>query len=221
MICHGIHTGSVTKEKLIENLWPDSAPKSGEKNFKVTLHRVRKALEPDVHPDVGYSYVTLDAGRVLLHPDLISVDVTRFEKLITDGEIHLARNEETHALGLFEKAVALYHGDFLKDDPYESWIEAKRSALKKRFITLLLTLARIHEERDEPTQAIRYLQRAIDTAPLNEEAYRNLMIVYADCGMKSEAMALYETCRQTLLTELDVPPDHETRQIFQKIKSLP
>ena len=220
MICHGIHTRSVPKEKLIEDLWPDSAPKSGEKNFKVTLHRIRKALEPHIHPEVGYSYVTLDGGTLSLHPDLITVDIIRFEQLITDGEIHLARNEEAHALSLFEQAVALYHGDFLMDDLYESWIEKKRSALKERFISLLLTIARIHEEQDEATPAIRYLKRAIDAAPLNEEAYRQLMIVYADCAMKSEAMALYETCRQTLLTELDVLPDHETRQIFEKIKSL-
>jgi len=114
---------NIAKEKLIEDIWPDASAKAGEKNFKVNLHRLRKALEPDVDKKIGYSYVTLDVGRVSLDPLLITVDIYTFKDLSSKGYGYFARDQEKLAVSFFKKAVMLYRGDYLTEEPYEPWID--------------------------------------------------------------------------------------------------
>lgn len=218
IICH--NTKEVSKEMIIDDIWPESSLKAGEKNFKVNLHRLRKALEPNVNKQVGYSYVTMDTGRISLHPELVTVDIDTFNTLVQHGYEKLARDEVALAISFFEQAVTIYKGDFLAEEPYEAWIDLKRDALRTNYIEILMTLARIYEEQEQSFQAAEYLKKAIQADHLYEEAYQNLMIVYADGGMITAAISLYEKWQQIAISELGVEPDSETRNIYNKIKTL-
>ncbi|RME93413.1 MAG: transcriptional regulator, partial [Bacteroidetes bacterium] len=39
---HGLH-----KEQIIDRIWEDADPRSGDQSFKVALHGINKVLEPD------------------------------------------------------------------------------------------------------------------------------------------------------------------------------
>ncbi|MBF0468083.1 MAG: protein MalT [Desulfamplus sp.] len=218
IICH--NTKDISKEMIIDDIWPDASVKAGEKNFKVNLHRLRKTLEPDVNKQVGYSYLTMDTGRVSLDPELVTVDIDTFNTLAQQGYEKLARDEVALALLFFEQAVAIYKGDFLAEEPYETWIDLKREILRTYYIEILMIIARIHEDQDQPFQAVEYLKKAIQADPLREEAYQNLMIVYADSGMLTAATALYEKWRQVARSELGVEPGPETCNIYNKIQAI-
>lgn len=218
IICH--NTREVSKDILIDDIWPDASVKAGEKNFKINLHRLRKVLEPEVNKYVGYSYVTMDAGRVSLDAELVSIDIDIFINLAQQGYERFARDELALAISFFEQAVDIYKGDFLAEESYEAWIDLKRDSLRSYYIEILMTMARIYEEQEQPFQAVEYLKKAIQCDPLHEEAYQNLMIVYADAGMTKTAAALYERWRQIAISELGVEPDPETRNIYNKIQAI-
>src|SRR4030042_1748670 len=52
---------AVPKDVIMEDLWPEAAPAEAENKFKSCLHRLRKALEPDLDRIVGSSFVHLEA----------------------------------------------------------------------------------------------------------------------------------------------------------------
>lgn len=210
----------VSKEKLIDDIWPDATPRAGEKNFKVNLHRLRKVIEPVFNKNVGYSVIQLESGQVSLDPALVSVDIFEFIDLESKGRVCLAREEISLAMAYLKKAEALYKGDFLSEDPYEDWISLKRQQLSADYIDILMTLARLHEEMGTPQLAIGYLKKIIATDQLHEEAHQNLMIVYADMGMKKTAENVYKEWYRTIRQELDTEPDEETQNIYRKIKGL-
>ncbi|MBF0242590.1 MAG: hypothetical protein HQK64_08955 [Desulfamplus sp.] len=218
IICH--NTREVSKDIIIDDIWPDAPMKSGEKSFKINLHRLRKVLEPDVNKQVGYSYITMEAGRVSLDSELVTVDIDTFINLAKQGYESLARDEVLLALSFFERAAECYMGDFLAEESYEEWIDLKRDSLKRYYIEMLMVMARVYEEQEQPFQAVEYLKKAIQADPLHEEAYQNLMIVYADAGMVKAATALYERWRQIAINELGVEPDLETQNIYKKITAL-
>lgn len=218
VICH--NTKEVPKEVIIDDIWPDASLKAGEKNFKVNLHRLRKALEPDVNKQIGYSYITMDTGRVSLDPALVTVDIDTFTALMHQGYEKLSQEEMALAISFLEQAVNIYRGDFLAEEPYEAWIDLKRDALRTNYVELLMTLARVYEEQEQPFQSVEYLKKAIQADPLYEEAYQNLMIVYADAGMITAATTLYEKWLVIARSELGVEPDPETRNIYNKIQAL-
>jgi len=51
----------------------------------------------------------------------------------------------------------------------------------------------------------------------DETAYQQLMKAYTANGQRSEALRLYQRCKQVLAEELELSPMPETTQMFQSI----
>jgi len=145
IITHGSHRAP--KDQLIEALWPEITPESGERNFKTTLHRLRKALEPEMDRTFGSSYVYLKANMIYLNEDLCKIDLNDFLSLYSQGERKEREGNIEAALVLYKKAIDLYRGDFLSEELYISWIGTKREELQKLYISLLYKIADIQEKQ--------------------------------------------------------------------------
>ena len=53
--------------------------------------------------------------------------------------------------------------------------------------------------------------------PLAEDLYRRLMLSHHRLHHHSEALAVYQRCRQNLLALLGVPPSPETQALYKEI----
>ena len=207
----------VRKELLIDELWPDSSPKAGEKTFKVALHRLRRSLEPDMSSRFGSSYVHLKKGLVQMDDHLCMTDVVQFHSLCSRAETQLEEGRTREALTTYAKAVALYREDFLARDIDAPWAEALRESLKQRYIQVLLRVARNYETLGSWTKAVHHYEMALECDPVLEEAYRRLMTLYADKGKRSQALQVFEKCRENLRKHVDVEPDEVTVSIYRRI----
>ena len=207
----------VRKEILCEDLWPDSTPRSVERTFKVALHRLRTSLEPEVDPVVGFCYVQMKGNKVSLDEELCVVDVDEFLRFARRGFREEGNGNEKKALSFYDKAIAIYGGDFLPDDIYSPWAEMKREELRRKYTDVLSRAARICEKRGSSRKAIDYYQRIIDTDPLCEMAYRKLMVLYSNRGEKNEAIRVYHRCAEALQNGLGMKPSKITTSIYKKL----
>jgi len=205
------------KDLLLEALWPEEAPASAEKKFKVNLHRLRKALEPGLDKLFGSSYVHFRDNRVILDPELCQVDAEAFLACCREGEQREKGGEVKEALARYQDALALYDDDFLAGDLYVPWAAGRREELRRQRLNTMLRLAALHEGQGKLRQAMDYCQRAIDTDPLLEEAYQQLMILNVRLGRRSAALRVYAYCQKALKSELDTAPDEVTQAICRKI----
>ena len=217
IVLHG--SRDIPKEILIDDLWPKADSAAGEKNFKINFHRLRKAMEPEVKKEFGYSYIIQKAGLVSLDPVLVTLDVDEFLVLSIRAADNEKNNDLETALELYEKAAALYKGDYFAEEPYLEWISRKRDLLRVKYIEVLENKARLHEELDQIQKAVETWQRILTADPYSETAYQNLMILYADSGQKNKAREAFEECLQVFRNELGTEPDKETFNIYDKIKS--
>jgi DNA-binding SARP family transcriptional activator len=177
------------REQLAQWLWPGSSdPRSQANNLRQALHSARRALfaaEPDLAPAVASSnsYLRLVGDQVALCPEgPLWVDVEAFEEATATAR----RVRESAA---YRAAVGLYTGDLLPEDRYEGWAEEKREGLRRTYLSLLVELAGLHEERGDFEAAIEVLRKAIVVEPTYEEAHAGLMRVYALMGRRREAPA--------------------------------
>jgi len=218
IVLHGAR--DIPKEILIDDLWPDADATSGEKNFKINLHRLRKTIEPHPQKEFGYSYVIQKAGLISLDRSLIHLDVDEF----MDKSNQAIKEEKNHqfsqALELYSQAADLYKGDYFAEEPYVEWALRKRDLYRARFLEILQKKAALHEELDQLDQAIDTWRTVLQTDPCFEKAYQNLMILYADSGRKSLALDMFEDCKTFLSKELGARPDRQTLQIVDKIQSI-
>jgi ATP/maltotriose-dependent transcriptional regulator MalT/DNA-binding SARP family transcriptional activator len=216
LIAHG--AAEVPKDALLEALWPEGAPEVTEKNFRVGLHRLRKALEPGLDKDFGSSYIHSEDGLLSLDPELCRVDVDEFLSLYESGGNEEEQGNLNQAVALYKKAIALYGGDFLPEEPYLAWAEKRREELRLTYLELLERVSRFYEQQGTLGRAIEYCKKAIQADPLLEPTYRRLMTLYTRRGMRAEALRTYEACRKALARELDTEPDAVTTAIFKKIR---
>jgi ATP/maltotriose-dependent transcriptional regulator MalT/DNA-binding SARP family transcriptional activator len=207
----------VSKEIIMEDLWPESQPEAVENKFKVTLHRLRKVLEPKTDKTIGYTYIQLKDKFISLDKDLCYADADEFLSLYDKGKIKEKSGDETEALSFYEAAAKLYQGDFLKEDLYESWTYIKREELRIKYIDLLYKTAQLYESRGGANKAIACYKKVIQSDPASENAYRRLMTLYSNRGMRSAALKTYEECKQALQTGLDTVPDEVTTSIYKKV----
>ncbi len=219
VLAHGAQ--GVVKDVLLEDLWPEADPGGAEKNFKVNLHRLRKALEPDLDKTFGSSYVHLKANLVSLDAELCQLDMEEFLALIKEGERDEAQGQFKKAISIYKEAVEGYGGDFLPEELYFSWAEAKRVELRGNYSELLHRLAGIYEKQGTLTQAIDCYKQLVRVDPLDELACQRLMLLYAQKGRRSAALKVYQDCCQALKKELNTEPDEVTTAIHQKILAPP
>lgn len=216
IVLHG--SRDIPKEILMDDLWPTADTTAGEKNFKINLHRLRKAMEPEVKKEFGYSYILQKSGLVSLDPTLVTLDVDEFLSLSVRAAEKEKNNDFDTALELYEKATGLYKGDYFAEEPYLEWILRKRELLRAKYIEVLENKARLHEELDQIQKAVETWQQILDAEPYSETAYQNLMILYADSGQKNKAREAFEECLHVFRNELGTEPDKETFNIYDKIQ---
>jgi predicted ATPase/DNA-binding SARP family transcriptional activator/DNA-binding CsgD family transcriptional regulator len=201
------------REQTIELLWPDLDPKAALNNLHYALHVARRTLEPAALAGSSATsrYLHLRSEQLTLCPDSpLWVDVEAFQEAA-------ATARHTLEPAAFRAAIDLYAGELLPQDRYEPWVEARRAELRGLYLSLLLELAALYEEREEFELAIEALSRVVGEEPTHEEAHLRLMRLHALSGRRREALGHYERLREALYRGFGTEPEAATTSLQQEI----
>lgn len=199
-------------EEILDLLWPDLSPQSALGSLRKATTLARQALEPDLPPRAPSSFLHMTDGVLSLDPATVRVDADRFE---AQAEAALASTDEA----LYWAAMALYTDDVLPEDRYEDWTGNRRDALVNLYLQLLLALADLLEGRGAHSKAIETLQQVLRREPAQEDVHRRLMRLYVANGNRQGALRQFQTCRETLKSELGVEPERETVALHEQIST--
>ena len=215
ILVHGCR--HIPKDILIEALWPDQPPEKSLRNFKVTLHRLRKLFEPDMDSTLGSAYIHLKDNLVSLDAHLCRVDTDAFHRLCKKARRVEPGGDREDLLEMSRAAEMVYRGDFLPEEPYLTWAEMKRSTLREEFLQLMYRLGKLLFQQKEFSEARRCYRRILRIDPAQEKAQRRLMRLLSDAGRSGEAVRLYREFRAYLETEIGATPDEATTGLFRSI----
>ncbi len=194
------------RDKLIGLFWSDRAEEQARGSLRNALSALRKTLGKDA--------LNVDRDTVTLMPDAVSVDALTFEQLVGTG------TEDA-----LSRAAAMYAGDFLEgmatDQPvFEDWISYEQARFRALAQNAFLALIDQETRNENYPAALDTAQKLLALDPLQEEAHRILMRLYAASGQRSMALRQYEKCRRLLAEELDVKPTTELERLAQEVKRL-
>lgn len=209
-------------DELIEYLWPSEEldVKSAASNLRSRVADLRKILEPTLSRGEQSHYILTQRGGYALSAESDCwVDAEEFSRLEEVGRRQHREGRFDEALSAFEKAVALYRGDYLAEDRYDDWALQLQERWRERFVEVLSLLADCLARRGQYRAAIGHLERALTRSVLHETLYRQLMI-YAFCaGETARAHRAYEQCRAALERELGERPSSQTEEIYRQIQT--
>jgi hypothetical protein len=150
----------VSKDEIIELIWPDTDLERADLAFHRTLGGLRSTLEPARRGHDRGAAVGFANDRYRLYPTVVEwSDVQAFEEgLGASGRAASAGD----AVAQLERARSLYRGDYLDDCPFygdSAFVEQRRELLRGRMVDLLLSLGELYAERgDRPAAASCFRQ---------------------------------------------------------------
>jgi DNA-binding SARP family transcriptional activator len=199
------------REALMDVLWPELDLEAQANNLAVVLYHARRKL--DAAGAQQRSFLTREGDMVALAlADAVWVDVDAFEYAVT-------RAWRSDDLSLYYRAVDLYTGDLLPEDPFDEWLDGSRLRLRNSYQALLARLAQLEEVQGERDACMLTLQRLIGIDPTHEEAHAALMRLYARTGQRSQAIAQYALLERALARDLDVAPGEHVRELCDAIRA--
>ncbi|HEY8597573.1 MAG TPA: BTAD domain-containing putative transcriptional regulator, partial [Thermomicrobiales bacterium] len=192
----------VTRDEVIDQLWPDLPPESALSNLYNALSVARRALAP--------ATLRLRGGILALHPEgPVHTDIVAFETAAAE-----ARGATTATP--YERALTQYGGELLPEDRYADWAITRRESLRDLRRSLLHAVAEVYLSA-APKHALQTFDQLLAQDPTDEVACAGAMRLHAQAGNRALAQRQYEALREALARDLDAEPGPELRRLYGDI----
>ncbi len=200
----------VSRDVLIEALWPERAPGTAGHSLDIQISRLRKSFEPD-------ELVLTRSGGYVLEVEPEQIDAHRFERLLDEGKRANAAGRHSEALAALDQALGLWRGAPLADLGYEEFARAEVERLEE--LRLVATEERLDAELalGRHDTAVPELDALTAKHPLRERLRGQLMLALYRSGRHAEALRVYTDTRRRLLDELGIEPSQQLRDLEQAI----
>ncbi|MGW4826134.1 BTAD domain-containing putative transcriptional regulator [Amycolatopsis japonica] len=195
--------------ELIDGLWGERAPATGEAVIRTYISRLRRLLSLQ---GLGSAIVSRSGGY-RLDPDRFEVDAVEFAGLIESAR--QARSAET-AAKLLERALGLWTGTALAGVPGEA-AEHERSRLERLKLTATQELLRLRLELGEHDEVMAEVPALIERNRLEEPLYEIYLLALHRGGRRAEALELYRAIHDLFDAELGVRPGPKLRALHEKV----
>ncbi|MEV0538459.1 BTAD domain-containing putative transcriptional regulator [Nocardia salmonicida] len=193
---------TILREEAVELLWPDADPAATAPRFRVALHALRCAVEPDRKSRGQDRFIHTDDSRITLDPS-VELDWTEFRSLVRRA---LDEDAGQSSVFLGRQAIALYHGSYLEDAMDLPWAEDLRESLKVSFLQVALRTAHAELALGSVSAAAEIAHRVLDADRYRESAYRLLAQVHLASGDTAAAQRTFQTCAALLKADLGITP---------------
>jgi DNA-binding SARP family transcriptional activator len=204
LVCH---RGRPARSELIaEALWPELGVGAGA-NVRHFVRTLRNQLEPARPRGAPSSFVVASRGGYALASERVEVDADEFEQIARDGRAMFARGDRSAAKPLLERALKLYGGDFIADEPYAEWAHGERERLHELAADIHRMLAQMHADAGELEAAAGQAVKLARLEPWDTAVQRALLVVCLRRGRRSEAVRRYRHLEQGLRREFGDEPD--------------
>jgi DNA-binding SARP family transcriptional activator/Tfp pilus assembly protein PilF len=201
------------REQAIDMLWPDLDFETATNRLDKAVYNLRRLLEPGRSRLAASNLLLTEHLTIMLAgQQQLWIDADAFESLLNQAR---ASSDPGQTEQLLEEAMLLYSGDYLPEERDIPWIQARREALQRSWIGLLLELADLRIARENLSSAIDTLDRLLAIDPANEAAVQRLVILLTQSGRRAEALRIYQRFAAVLRQEYKIEPLPETRALYE------
>lgn len=200
----------VSRDVLVQALWPGATPSDPVNNLNVLVNRARRGLgEPSLiltRPG-GYLFA-LDEGCRVDAEDFLT-HVRRGKDHLAGGRAGAAARELIHASELWAEPLA--------EQAYQEWAQEYRRELGRVHLEALEAGATAALALGDPAHAIALAGRAVAEQPLRESSHLLLVTARAASGDQAGALAAFEVLRHRFTEELGLDPSQPAQELQMRI----
>jgi DNA-binding SARP family transcriptional activator len=201
----------ISRDFLVEALWPKSPPADPVMNINVLVRRARSALKDPA------LILTGPGGYSFAKSDTCVVDAEAFLDGVKRGRDLLGETQHSRAWDAFRGALDRWGGEPLAEDAYEDWAQEYRASLLGARLEALEGGAVAALASGDPRQAASLAEQAVLQEPLREASHLLLIEALAASGDTAAALSAFDRLRHLLADELGLDPSHEASKLQARI----
>jgi DNA-binding SARP family transcriptional activator len=201
-----------TRAILIDALWGDDPPGDAETALRVRMRDLRRALAGHGHDRL----ITHQSGyHAVIEPG--ELDAATFGALASHGRAALDSGSAKDAAHLLGQACNLWRDPPLIDLPDTAAMHLTANALlqQRRDVQEWLIDARL--ALGEEHAVLAQIRAAVESDPLAEHPYVQLMLALYRCGQKSAALAAFSRLRDLTTREFGQEPGPEAQALLRQM----
>ncbi|UBU11354.1 BTAD domain-containing putative transcriptional regulator [Nonomuraea gerenzanensis] len=198
--------------EVIDGLWGEHAPATGEAVVRTYISRLRRLLSAHGLD----AAISSRSGGYMLDPALFAVDAVEFADLLEAARQEREGGHLPGAVKLLEQALGLWTGTALAGVPGEA-AERERYRLERLRLVAVQELLRLRLERGEHAEVAAEVPLLIERNRLEEPLYEIYLLALYRGGRRAEALEVYRMVYDLLGKELGVSPGPRLRAVHDRI----
>ncbi|MEV4483169.1 AfsR/SARP family transcriptional regulator [Micromonospora coxensis] len=203
----------VPVDELIGELWGERPPRSALANARMYVANLRRLLA--AHDDAPQ--VRKAGGGYLLTLDDQAYDLRQFRDLARRGRALLDDGDAVEAGRLCRRAIDLWRGRPLADVPTGELLDAWVRGVEQEHLRVAHCRAEAMLRSGRAERAVDLARELLVRDPLREPTYELLMRAHHAGGDVAAALAVYDTARRRLDSELGIEPGPALRELRQGV----
>jgi two-component SAPR family response regulator len=207
-----------TKDQLIDALWSDKDLPDAAHSLQVEISALRSLLKDISRTDAPVkSLIVFQGQRYSLARDfLIKSDVRELDELVKTAEARETKDRNASA-ELFERALALYRGEFCADVA-EECLENARFLYRDRQLKIRKKLGAHYLNDKQYQKALEFLEPASNLDEFDEGIHTDIIRCYAGLGDRKGIQKRFDILTGKLKElGIDTPPE-SAAEIVRSIK---
>jgi DNA-binding SARP family transcriptional activator/pimeloyl-ACP methyl ester carboxylesterase len=203
----------VSADLLADELWPGLSQQRAAANLQVRLSELRRALRTAGEAD---RLATRSPGY-LLRVTAEELDVLRFEQLAAAGRDALTAGDAAGAVGLLDRALALWQGPALADLDDLQFARAEATRLEEARLGVVESRVDAQLASGRHHGMLAELETLTVSYPLRERFWHQRLLALYRSGRQADALRAYRQLRTTLTGQLGIEPRAELRELHSRI----
>jgi len=199
----------------IAALWPRAGMREAQVSLRVTLHALRRALEPNV--EGPGRFIDYDGVTLALRGDIgLAVDAHEAERALRSATLAQAANLNVEALAAYGRAIELLEA-VPAEDGDAGWLAPYVRHWRRMFCVALRGNAALSKAAGDLNAATWHVERALVLEPLDEETVGLALEIALAMHDLERARLHFLEYKRRLAAELGTAP---SRQLAAKYEAV-
>jgi two-component SAPR family response regulator len=214
-----LHRRGIHRETLADLMFPAETLDNPLKNLDVSIHSLRRALEPERKTRESTFILFQDSCYTFNWNYPHNIDLLDFENLFKEWKKSYTIDVPA-AREIAIKALNIYKGELLPEPDFaELWLE-EREDYRRKAISINNWLTEYYFNNNDFTEAEHWAVKLISLDNVDENGYLFLMKIAGQKKDKIHLKNIYEKLISTFKKELDDSPSDQILNTYKSIFAL-
>lgn len=203
----------LSREKILDYLWPDSSEEAAKNNLRFNLWLIKK--------NIGTSET--DQEFLFIDKDHCGINMNyEFQCDILD--IMNFKPQQDQPIESLLRLKNMFVGEFLEGcyynncDDFNEIIIFERTRFENFRVQILKGLEELYEKEGKTEESLNILKEILDIEQYDEEVAAKILTLYMKLGNRGSGIVFYNSFRDRLASRLGIQPSEKLRKKYEEIK---